>query len=1221
MDTNNTTLYNIIRNGSFENDKIPGEYDSVAEYWSFLKYDMFHNNQLQVQRLYLDDIESYACGISINGCDIKEDGIGMPIGIYQEFLVPRASWCSRLRISFDAKLIDCLIYNKIQVRVYANEINPSNIIYNSENIDDLSLDSPGYGKEGSFWIGEDWTRCSVDVNLYGHNNCVYYLLITGYPEPGYGYGGYNEGISRYHGITFLVKDIQSYAEYCYDFASNILEDPDKSSNWKKIESGNHRITESKEDGKTYFNVKGNRGYESTLRKETKLPIVYDKDNDSYHIDLQFSYRIAPHSQLEIFVYNSKNYSTYSNKLLDRTIYGAENDKEEWKTISFSSQSLDPDNRIESPYSQKTILDYVYVRFRMGNMTSDSSYGCDVDIGDIRLNLFSTLEVESTGNDGTFAHPYTDKDGRLLYGRPYTQFKFYSGEDVTKSSIYCKREELDDGSYKDTLYMLDSRGYLCENEFYDYNGETYFILSDGRIAYNQYFTYNNKVYRADENGKCTFLYNKLYYIDIMYKGYKVNSRRVEAIMGPIEFELQFPEQNSAVGMTVRGANGDSVIKKIEVTPGKKSNKISILTECGLDDLVVSYIDEFGDEVVSRVTISVSKDKYEYSGEVNIDILSNVHYVALDSSFTIPYIIRPQLAVTVSIDWISSDESVAIVDVFGNIKPMSKGTCTITAINYESGASDTCELRIVDYLQPPTSIEVSKSHVEIGIADSVFIETTVRATIFSNELPTSQEVRWESENPSIAKVDKGYVIGTGQGTTNVYCYSYEKPSLRETIVVNVSGEVTAIKDIELDMYETMLNADEPLAYEYIGWSFVPYNTNQTELVWTSSDENTVKVAVNGRLSIGDAPVLNTPVLIKCTSVSNPEIYRECEVTVVPGDSYIPTITMKESYIRTYVGKTIYISYNISSGYDIQQVLIENAYDGSSTSNTATINSIGKQIQLDTKQSGEYILTISYVSDGAVLASKTCRLIIYEADVEPQFIKNLDVKYSFFNGSYILSYFAVDSDDDLNLTHYINIDDEDYFSSVNPQLMLYEGNEYFYIFGDGLDPGEHTVKIKVVDSNAHESISETKTILTVTSDLKSLCLSATKGEYDEIKNDLIGILERIIKDDKMSVDDKREFLTRYKEFNIGYESLLEILDICVKHINSQIEASQSEIATIAEDLNSDSGVAIAAYSEGDYTNSNFDNVTDMDYYQNECIKALTQRILELEARLDALSNNNNN
>ena len=50
-----------------------------------------------------------------------------------------------------------------------------------------------------------------------------------------------------------------------------------------------------------------------------------------------------------------------------------------------------------------------------------------------------------------------------------------------------------------------------------------------------------------------------------------------------------------------------------------------------------------------------------------------------------------------------------------------------------------------------------------------------------------------------------------------------------------------------------------------------------------------------------------------------------------------------------------------------------------------------------------------------------------------------------------------------------------------------------------------------------------------------------------------------------------------------------------------------------------SVASYSVKGYTNSNYQNITDMDYYQNECIKQLVERVLELETRLNELTNNN--
>ena len=377
----------------------------------------------------------------------------------------------------------------------------------------------------------------------------------------------------------------------------------------------------------------------------------------------------------------------------------------------------------------------------------------------------------------------------------------------------------------------------------------------------------------------------------------------------------------------------------------------------------------------------------------------------------------------------------------------------------------------------------------------------------------------------------------------------------------------------------------------------------------------MAVNGKLTIGSRPQLNVPVTVRCTSVSNPEIYRDCKVSVVDRN-YLPTITMKEKSVRTYIGKPIEIEYNISEGYEIQDAVIKATATGAYSDNIASIQ--GKTIRVNPMETGKFTLTISHISNNGTV-SKTCEIAIYKYDEEPQYIKYLDLLYAFQDGSYILRYFALDSDDDLNLVHYINIDNEDYYSSAHPELLLYKGDEYHYIFGSGLKVGYHTIKVKVVDTYGLENISDEVALIISDKNDRKEVLKESHDHYEEIKNDLIDCLNDIIEDGKMSIDNKREFITRYKMFNVGYENLLSMLDHCVKHINSQIETSQSEMATLADSL--DTGVAVATYSEGDYTNSNFETVTDMDYYQNECIKKLAARIFELEARLEELANNNNN
>jgi hypothetical protein len=835
---------------------------------------------------------------------------------------------------------------------------------------------------------------------------------------------------------------------------------------------------------------------------------------------------------------------------------------------------------------------------------DQSSGYKVSIKSIKVNLFNPNNV-SSGGTGDFDNPYTDEDGRFLHSLDKSEFRFYNGSSLTKRSFI-----LIDGEY----YLADSAG-ICREGIYSINEKLYYVFPSGRVACNERFIYEDKVYQADSKCQYTYLCDKLTYINIKHKGNIINSKLMGITIGAVRLELEFPEQYEDVTLTATYKNGNRVIKSINIAPGTKNNVVNLITEHGQDMITFSYVNIDGSEVKASFYLDVVNYGNEYDKELSLDILSETHYVALDSSLGISYIIKPNLAVEVDVEWSSSDEDVAIVDVFGSIKPLSLGTCTITATNSEFNISDTCTLHVVERTDDPASIELTQYEANLGISDSVFVEAIV-LNEDGTTVNTNQEVIWESEKTSIATVSNGYIVGMGEGTTNIYCYSYDDRNVRSVVTVTVSGEYTAIDDIELNMYETMLDYNNRRnAYEYLEWTVIPLNTNQTEVTLVSSDPSTVEVAVNGKLTIGSKPQLNVPITVRCTSVSNPEIYRDCIVTVVDRN-YLPTITMKEKSVRTYIGKPIEIEYNISEGYEIQDAVIKATATGAYSDNIASIQ--GKTIRVNPMEAGKFTLTISHISKNGTV-SKTCEIAIYKYDEEPQYIKYLDLLYAFQDGSYILRYFALDSDDDLNLVHYINVDNEDYYSSAHPELLLYKGDEYHYIFGSGLKVGYHTIKVKVVDTYGLENISDEVALIISDKNDRKEVLKESHDHYEEIKNDLIDCLNDIIEDGKMGIDDKREFITRYKMFNVAYENLLSMLDHCVKHINSQIETSQSEMATLADSL--DTGVAVATYSEGDYTNSNFETVTDMDYYQNECIKKLAARIFELEARLEELANNNNN
>ena len=1175
--------FDIIKNGSFTKTIYVEDGAETPIIYPFedwisdteWRYD-YEGNYVEThiaKQNYSDDIGSVCCNISTQYGGTIASSIEMPPGIHQVLDLSNSRDDSLLDISFYAKNIS----GDANLTIWLHKLN----YYDSEG----NYTIKSYYDSRNKSLTSEWESYFCSFQL---DPGIYLLSFSGYVK--------NNSWSSYE---FQIRDLQSTFTQEIIPYTNLIKDGDfkkssstsLSSNW--IVGGSYvypveNVQNKDADYSCCMKYINDEGYYFRYGSIEQEIIISDE-----YCWADFTVSVIDGDWFDGYKSNNNKYyidvCLYkgTSLIFETTITGMESWQK--KTISINN----------------TIGSLLYAgTYRLVITPANSnkySNKFNIVLDDVSFNIFTP---SMTLNEGTFDSPYTIYDGRIMYDYSDSEFMFFSGSlPENDSFVYI------DGKY----YAANSEGMFPEG-IHTIDDKTFFTFSNGRIAINEKFIWEDKIYQADESGEFVYLCDKITNIELLFKNNIVNLRTIEAPIGIVTLEANFAEQISEVTLDVHIESSDSeIIRVSSIRPGLSSNIINLAADYGDARLFISYHNDIdGTTIETMLYLTIVQGK-EYDEELNLDIISDVHYVALDSSLTIPYTIKPNLACTVAVDWLSSDESVALVDVFGNILPRSIDTCIIKAINYNANVSDTCILHVVEEITPADSIVLSESTVDIGISDSVFIETTVLSASGST-VNVSQEVKWESENTSIAIVDDyGYITGVNEGTTHIYCSSYYNASVRSVITVNVSGEVTAIKDIELNMYETMLpttpyNSRYPIC-EYIGWTFIPYNTNQTEVIWSSSDPSTVKVARNGKVTLGDYPQLNVPIAIKCTSVSNPEIYRECFVTVVDVADYLPTITLEQDYVRTYVGKTININYGISQGFGASASLTK--IDGSSSTNVITNHS--EYVQITTMESGEYTLTLR-----SGIVTKTCEVVIYEADEEPQYVKDLDLLYTFQDGSYILRYFAVDSKDDLNLTHYIDVDDEDYYGTVKPELLLYNGDEYYYIFGSDLAPGAHTIKIKVTDTDGYETVSNNISLVIPRDSDNKISLTRAKSSYDAIKIDLINYLNDIIEDGKMNVDEKREFTTRYKMFNVGYENLLNILDYCVKYINSQIETSQVEMATLAENL--DTGVAVATYSEGDFTNSNFETVTDMDYYQNECIKKLAARILELEARIDELANNNN-
>lgn len=139
--------------------------------------------------------------------------------------------------------------------------------------------------------------------------------------------------------------------------------------------------------------------------------------------------------------------------------------------------------------------------------------------------------------------------------------------------------------------------------------------------------------------------------------------------------------------------------------------------------------------------------------------------------------------------------------------------------------------------PTDIAFLEYEVDLDLEGTYQISpinTPVQLTVDS--------FLYESRDERVVKVDKnGLVTPVGKGTTDVYVYSEDR-AVYNYVTFNVVDYV-ALEDFTFTAEKDVVAIGETLATKV---EFTPANTTRKNVVYTSSDENIIKVDVGGNLT---------------------------------------------------------------------------------------------------------------------------------------------------------------------------------------------------------------------------------------------------------------------------------------------------------------------------------------------------------------------------------------
>lgn len=175
----------------------------------------------------------------------------------------------------------------------------------------------------------------------------------------------------------------------------------------------------------------------------------------------------------------------------------------------------------------------------------------------------------------------------------------------------------------------------------------------------------------------------------------------------------------------------------------------------------------------------------------------------------------------INWSSSDESVAVVDSWGQVRGISEGTAVIIAEDETGNYMDACVVEV----QNPTlvnKIELDKSQISIVEGES---ETITAAISPSNA--TNSNIVWSSSDESVATVSNGVVTAVSAGSAEIKVSSEDGNAIA-TCNVNVEKKY-ALEKISFESSKLTIDAGSTANIKVL---YTPENATYKNVTWKSS-----------------------------------------------------------------------------------------------------------------------------------------------------------------------------------------------------------------------------------------------------------------------------------------------------------------------------------------------------------------------------------------------------
>lgn len=318
-------------------------------------------------------------------------------------------------------------------------------------------------------------------------------------------------------------------------------------------------------------------------------------------------------------------------------------------------------------------------------------------------------------------------------------------------------------------------------------------------------------------------------------------------------------------------------------------------------------------------------------------------------TLTATIAPADATDPSVEWSSSDETVATVSKNGEVTALAEGTATITAES-SNGKTAKCTVTVAAKIIEAESITLSNETAELKVGGTLALTAVV-----APENTSDKTVTWTSSDEAVATVDANGKVtakAIGEATITATC-----GSVKAECAVKVVA--TPVESIELNLTELTLTEGDKSTLKV---TYTPGSATDKTVTWTSSDESVATVAATGEVTAvkaGTASITATTANGKTAS---------CTVTVEAKEVPVTSITLSETEVELMVGKTASLTATVNP---------KDATDSSVewTSSNTKVATVSREGVITAKAVGTAVITAAGAND----KSATCTVKVIPVPVE--------------------------------------------------------------------------------------------------------------------------------------------------------------------------------------------------------------------------------------------------